>query len=71
MILKNDHTYRDQLGNTVYIYCDVGNHPGWCQSTAGDWYERATGKHVWWTPERDHYVCKEDSLLDLIEEVAE
>jgi len=68
MRLQDDHTYADGWGNKRTIMGTTKDHPEWCWSLCGFWYERATGRHIGYDKDIGSYV-REPSSDDLKREV--
>lgn len=70
MELLNNTTYRDGDGRTYTVVGETKSHPEYVWTIQGFWYERKTGKRVWYGKKNGvwtHYVLDSHHHLDLTE----
>lgn len=64
-MLIDGKTYKDNAGS----YCTIGGatsvNENWVWSTSGNWYDRATGAHVSFTPTKGHFLMPAHSQFSI------
>jgi len=65
MPLEAMREYRDGRGEKVNIRCATKVNPEWLCSIQGNWYEKSSGRFLWYNPDTGEHELREQGVQDI------